>query len=129
MDVSEELSSFWKEWHLSTLTSLRANGLPHVVPVGVMVDEKLELARVICSRSSVKAHNVKLAGESGATVAVSQVDRGRWSTLEGIAIIKEDEASVREAENRYAERYGRQPAPNPERIVIEISVKRRLGMR
>ncbi|WP_020668759.1 PPOX class F420-dependent oxidoreductase [Amycolatopsis nigrescens] len=128
MTASDELFEFWSEWHLSTLTTLRPGGSPHVVPVGVTVDEEFGVARVICSRGSVKARNVRAAGEPGAPVAVSQVDRGRWSTLEGTAVLREDEESVRDAENRYAKRYGRQPRPNPERVVIEISLHRRLGM-
>jgi len=126
--ASTELRGFWREWHLSTLTTLRSNGFPHVVPVGVTVDEEFATARIICSRGSVKARNVYAAGPSGARVAVSQVDRGRWSTLEGIAVVREDTESVRDAEARYAERYGRQPGPNPERVVLEIAINRRLGM-
>ena len=38
----------------------------------------------------------------------------------------EDEASVRDAEQRYAARY-RQPRPNPERVVIVLDVDRVLG--
>ncbi|HVV09207.1 PPOX class F420-dependent oxidoreductase [Amycolatopsis sp.] len=127
-EPTEQLREFWSEWRLATLTTLRANGSPHVVPVGVTVDEKFRTARVICSRGSVKARNVRAFGESGARVAVSQVDRGRWSTLEGTAVLREDADSVRDAENRYAERYGRQPRPNPERVVVEIAIDRRLGM-
>ncbi|GAB2994567.1 PPOX class F420-dependent oxidoreductase [Amycolatopsis acidiphila] len=126
--MSNELREFWSEWHLCTLTTLRGDGSPHVVPVGVTVDEKFEVARVICSRGSVKARNVRAAGEAGARVAVSQVERRRWSTLEGIAVVREDPESVRDAEDRYAARYGRQPRPNPERVVIEITLTRRLGM-
>jgi PPOX class probable F420-dependent enzyme len=126
--MTDELREFWSERHLCTLTTLRADGSPHVVPVGVTVDEKFEVARVICSRGSVKARNVRAAGEAGARVAVSQVDWGRWSTLEGTAIVREDPESVRDAEDSYAVRYRRQPRPNPERVVIEITVDRRLGM-
>jgi PPOX class probable F420-dependent enzyme len=126
--MSPELRDFWSEWHLSALTTLRPDGTPHVVPVGVTVDEKFEVARVICSRGSVKARNVRAAGEAGAPVAVSQVDRRRWSTLEGVAVVREDPESVRDAEDRYAVRYGRQPRPNPERVVLEITINRRLGM-
>jgi PPOX class probable F420-dependent enzyme len=129
VSASEELVEFWKEWHLSTLTTLRPDGSPHVVPVGVTVDEEFQVARVICARSSVKARNVQHAGDAGTSVAVSQVDRGRWSTLEGVAVLKEDANSVHDAENRYAARYGRTPTPNPERVVIEISITRRLGIR
>lgn len=126
--MSPELRDFWSEWHLSTLTTLRADGSPHVVPVGVTVDDEFEVARVICSRDSVKARNIRAAGADGAPVAVSQVDRRRWSTLEGIAVVREDPESVRDAEARYAVRYGRQPRPNPERVVLEITINRRLGM-
>lgn len=126
--VSAELALFWHERHLSTLTTTREDSSPHVVPVGVTVDEEFAIARVICSRGSVKARNVRAAGEAGARVAVSQVDWRRWSTLEGIAVVREDPESVADAEARYAERYGRQPRPNPERVVIEIRIRRRLGM-
>ncbi len=61
-------------------------------------------------------------------MAVSQVDRARWSTLEGIAVVREDPESVADAEARYAARY-RTPRPNPERVVIEIAVTRVLGSR
>jgi pyridoxamine 5'-phosphate oxidase family protein len=32
--VSAEFRAFWTERHLATLTTLRADGTPHVVPVG-----------------------------------------------------------------------------------------------
>ena len=127
--VAAELRGFWRERLLSTLTTLRPNGSPHVVPVGVTVDDEFAVARVICSRGSVKARNVRAAGESGARVALSQVDHRRWSTLEGVAFVREDEESVRDAEARYAARYGRKPRPNPERVVLEIVIDRTLGMR
>lgn len=41
-------------------------------------------------------------------------------------MIRQDAASVADAERRYAERY-RQPRENPERVVIEITVLRALG--
>ncbi|PXY30469.1 acyltransferase [Prauserella coralliicola] len=125
---SDELIEFWRERHLGTLTTLRADGSPHVVPVGVTVDEALEVARVICSRGSVKARNVWTAGAGGARVAVTQVDGRRWSTLEGRAVVRDDPESVRDAEARYAARY-RTPRVNPQRVVIEITIERRLGLR
>ncbi|WP_116051783.1 TIGR03618 family F420-dependent PPOX class oxidoreductase [Amycolatopsis palatopharyngis] len=127
--ATDDLREFWSEWHLCTLTTLRSDGTPHVVPVGVTVDEDFAVARVICRTGSVKARNVRAAGADGAVVAVSQVDRRRWSTLEGRAVVREDPDSVRDAEQRYARRYQRTPQPNPERVVIEITVDRRLGMR
>ncbi|QWF80049.1 pyridoxamine 5'-phosphate oxidase family protein [Amycolatopsis sp. CA-230715] len=128
MMPSEQLREFWTERHLATLTTLRASGLPHVVPVGVTIDDGFAVARVLCSRGSVKARNVFAAGEAGAPVAVSQVDGRRWSTLEGRAVVRADAESVRDGEIRYAERYGRQPRDNPERVVLEITITRGLGM-
>lgn len=125
---SPQLAEFWRERHIATLTTPRADGTPHVVPVGVTVDEEFAVARVICSGDSVKARNVRRAGPEGAPVAVSQVDGRRWSTLEGRAVVAEDPASVTEAERRYAERY-RTPRVNPRRVVLEITLTRRLGMR
>ncbi|TVT50593.1 TIGR03618 family F420-dependent PPOX class oxidoreductase [Amycolatopsis rhizosphaerae] len=126
--MSEELRRFWAERLLSTLTTLRGDGSPHVVPVCVMVEEDLTVARVICSRGSAKARNVRAAGEGGARAAVCQVDGRRWSTLEGVAVVREDPESVRDAEARYTARYGKPPRPNPQRVVIEITVDRRLGL-
>jgi len=58
---------------------------------------------------------------------VSQVDGGRWSTLEGTAVVREDPEAVAEAVRRYALRY-RRPGVNPERVAIEITVRRVLGL-
>jgi PPOX class probable F420-dependent enzyme len=122
----EGFVEFWRERHLCTLTTVRAAGTPHVVPVGVTLDVEAGLARVISSRGSHKVRQVLAAGGGGAAVAVCQVDGPRWSTLEGRAVVREDAEAVAEAERRYALRY-RTPRPNPERVVIEIRVERVLG--
>ena len=57
---------------------------------------------------------------------LSQVDGGRWLSLEGIASVNREPDAVRDAEVRYAQRY-RTPKPNPQRVVIEVLVKRVLG--
>jgi PPOX class probable F420-dependent enzyme len=121
-----DFRAFWTERHLATLTTVRPDGTPHVVAVGVTVDFDAGLARVITFASSVKARLVRAAGEAGIPVAVCQLDGPRWSTLEGRAILRDDPESVRDAENRYAARY-RQPKPNPRRVVLEIAVTRVLG--
>lgn len=119
--------AFWQERHLCTLTTPRADGSPHVVPVGVTYDPSAGLARVITNRASAKAGHVTAAGADGARVAVCQVDGRRWATLEGRATVSADPSHVAEAERRYAERYGRQPSPNPSRVVIEIRLTRAMG--
>ncbi|WP_030245625.1 MULTISPECIES: pyridoxamine 5'-phosphate oxidase family protein [unclassified Streptomyces] len=119
--------SFWRERHVCTLTTLRPDGTPHVVPVGVTYDPAARLARVIANKASAKVRHVLAAGERGATVAVCQMEGRRWATLEGRAFVHSDPDRVAEAERRYAERYGRTPSPNPARVVIEIQLTRAMG--
>ncbi|MDO0926595.1 TIGR03618 family F420-dependent PPOX class oxidoreductase [Streptomyces sp. TG1A-8] len=123
----EPYLAFWRERHLCTLTTLRPDGSPHVVPVGGTFDPGARLARVITNRTSAKVSHVLAAGPEGARVAVCQVAGPRWATLEGRARVRTEPERVREAERRYAERYGRTPGPNPARVVIEIEVERALG--
>ena len=70
---------------MCTLTTLRPDGTPHVVPVGVTYDPEARLARVITSKSSAKVRHVLAAGPDGARVAVCQMEGRRWATLEGRA--------------------------------------------
>ncbi|OAH09590.1 pyridoxamine 5'-phosphate oxidase family protein [Streptomyces jeddahensis] len=119
--------SFWRERHLCTLTTLRPDGTPHVVPVGVTYDPEAGLARVITNKSSAKVGHVLAAGPEGARVAVCQVDGRRWATLEGRATVHTEASRVAEAERRYAERYGRTPSPNPDRVAIEIRLTTAMG--
>jgi len=124
------LSDFWAERHLCTLTTLRRDLSPHVVPVGVTFDADRMLARVITGGASQKVRNLEQAaagGDVAATrVAVCQIDGRRWSTLEGTAQVSRDPDEVAEAVARYAQRY-RQPRVNPERVVLLIDVTRVLG--
>lgn len=114
---------FLTERHLATLTTLRADGTPHLVPVGVTYDAATGIARVITSGASAKARHVR---NGHGRVAVCQVDGRRWLTLEGTAQVRDDAASVADAVARYTERY-RRPRENPARVVIEIAVDRVLG--
>ncbi len=114
---------FLTERHLATLTTLRADGSPHVVPVGVTYDAATGTARVITSGTSAKARHIRSGHQR---VAVCQVEGRRWVTLEGTAVVRDDPAAVADAVARYAQRY-RQPRENPRRVVLEISVDRVLG--
>jgi F420H(2)-dependent biliverdin reductase len=127
-DLGDDLLTFLAERHLATLTTLRPDGTPHVVPVGVTYDPGTRTARVITSGGSAKARHVRDGHvlDGGARVAVCQVDGRRWVTLEGTAVVRDDAASVADAVERYARRY-RQPRENPARVAIEISVDRILG--
>ncbi len=121
-DLPETVTTFLTERHLATLTTLRADGSPHVVAVGFTWDDSAALVRVITTRSSVKVRNARLGGRA----VVAQVDGRRWLALEGVARVSADADEVADAEQRYAGRY-REPRPNPERVVIQIAVDRILG--
>lgn len=116
--------AFWTERHICSLASVRPDGTPHLVPVGAVYDPSTGVARIITSGTSTKARRILRAGTL--PVAVTQTDRARWTTLEGMARVNQDPEAVADAERRYAARYG-EPRPNPLRVVIEIEVRRVLG--
>ena len=118
-----ELQQFWTERHLCTLTTLRADGSPHVVAVGATLDPAAGLARVISSSTSAHVRHIR-AGQQ--RVAICQVEGPRWTTVEGLAVVRDDPSSVSDAEKRYAARY-RVPRPNPARVVIEVTITKILG--
>jgi F420H(2)-dependent biliverdin reductase len=120
---SEAVRQFLTERHLCTLTTLRKDGSPHVVPVGATLDEPAGLIRVISSRGSAHVRHVA-AGQD--RVAICQVDGARWITVEGRARVLSTPDAVDEAVRRYAARY-RQPRVNPERVVIQVSITKVLG--
>lgn len=121
-EIPAPLLAMWTERHLCTLTTLRKDGRPHVVPVGVALDVEERCAWVITSAGSVKARHVLRDAGTG-EVAACQVDGARWSTLEGTAELRDDAASVARAVERYASRY-RQPRENPARVALRIEVRR-----
>ena len=123
LDRGAAFADFWTERHLCTLTTVRPDGTAHVVPVGATLDQAAGIARVITSAGSRKA---RLVAAGATNVTLCQVDGRRWSTLEGAAVVRREADQVADAERRYAARY-RTPRPNPERVVLEILVRRVLG--
>jgi PPOX class probable F420-dependent enzyme len=123
--LPEAALGFLTERHLATLTTLRADGSPHVVAVGFTFDPDHALVRVITFAAARKVRNV-IGGGGVGRAAVCQVDGRRWLTLEGRATVTDDPARVAEAVRRYAERY-RQPGERDDRVAIEIVVDRVLG--
>ncbi|MFD3332201.1 TIGR03618 family F420-dependent PPOX class oxidoreductase [Streptomyces sp. NPDC058700] len=126
--AASEGDTFWQERRTCFLTTLRPDGTPHLVPVGVTYDTETRIARVISDGASKKVRNIRAAQAAGvdAVVSVGQAEGRRWCSLEGTAVIKDDPASVADAERRYTERY-KTPRVNPNRVVIEITVTRALG--
>lgn len=122
--ISDELLAFWRERHLCTVTTLRPDGSPHTVPMGVVLDADRGYAWAITSGSSQKVRNLRRGSDP--RVSVCQVDGRRWSTLEGTAEVLDDPGSVAEAERRYAERY-KVPRENPARVALRITLTGLLG--
>jgi hypothetical protein len=77
--LTNDAIAFLTERHLAMLTTLRADGSPHVVAVGFTFDPKTHLARVITTGGSQKAVN---AAEGGVAV-LSQGAGARWRSLAG----------------------------------------------
>lgn len=121
-DITPEMLTFLSEYHLASLTTLRADGSPHVVPVGFSYDHALRTVRIITFASSAKYKNALRGGRA----VVSQVDGGRWLTLEGTVSGTADPARVALAVQGYAARY-RQPGEREDRVAIEIAVDRVMG--
>ncbi|WP_313277535.1 PPOX class F420-dependent oxidoreductase [Timonella senegalensis] len=119
LHLTPEQRVFVMERHLATLTTLRADGTPHVVPVAFTWDADKGVARITTKRSSVKARNARGYSGQPPRVALCQVDGGRWITIEGTSTVIEDTEVIADAVKRYAVRY-RPLEADPERIVIEV---------
>lgn len=119
-----EVLAFLREYHLASLTTVRPDGRPHVVPVGFSYEPDERLARVITFASSTKAR--LLAAHPDAPAALSQVDGGRWLTLTGTAVVTDDPDRVAAAIAGYTTRY-RVPSDRPDRVAIEVRVDEILG--
>jgi len=121
--LTPEQHVFVTERHLATLSTLRADGSPHVVPVGFTWDPDAGVVRITTKVTAVKARNAQRLGPAGERprAAVCQVDGGRWVTLEGTIELRTAADEVAEAVRRYARRY-RQLEENPERAVLVLTV-------
>jgi PPOX class probable F420-dependent enzyme len=121
-NLPTEVTAFLQERHLATLTTLRGDGSPHVVPVGFSYDAEAQLVRIITAANSVKARNAARGGRA----AVSQVDGARWLTLEGVASLATSPEEVAHGEAAYSSRY-QQPRERSDRVVIHITVDKIMG--
>ena len=123
--LTPEQRVFVTERHLATLSTLRADGSPHVVPVGFTWDDDLGVLRITTNVTSVKARNLAAGTPDGgpARGAVCQVDGGRWITIEGPTTVVDDPEEIAEAVRRYGTRY-RVLEPNPRRVVLRMTADR-----
>lgn len=118
--ITDEALAFLREYHLATLSTLGRDGRIHSVPVGITYDDGV--VRVIGRRGSQKFLNAQRSGRA----SVNTVDGRRWISFEGPARVEESADAVARAVDLYTARY-RAPSPNPERVVLEITVERVLG--
>lgn len=123
--LTPEQHVFLLERHLGTLTTLRPDGSPHVVPVAFTWDADAGVVRLTTHEGSVKVRNLERAGGSG-RVAICQVDGGRWLTLEGVAVVSRNGADLAEAVRRHRVRYPSLERAD-DRLVITVAVDRVLG--
>jgi len=121
-DLTPSQLEFMRENLLATLTTLRADGSPHVVPVGFTSDTDNNIVRVITFAKSMKARHAAQGGRA----VVSQDDRGRWLTLEGTVRLRTEADVVAKAVEAYAARY-RQPKVREDRVVVEITIDKVMG--
>lgn len=122
IDLDDADLDFLAERHLGTLTTLRADGRPHVVAIAFSFDPATGTARIISNAASQKIRNVERTGWA----VVAQVDGPRWLSLEGPAVVERDPGAVAEAVAGFERRY-RPTSENPRRVAIAISVERILG--
>jgi len=125
--LDDAVLAFLAERHLATLTTLRPDGTPHVVPIGFSFDAEHGLVRIITFEGSRKVRNLDAAaaGPAGRAV-ICQVDGGRWLSLEGPATVTRDPTGIAAAVAGYASRY-REPGERVDRVAVEVRVDRVLG--
>lgn len=123
-DPGDDVCAFLAEYHLASLTIVKADGSPHVTAVGFTYDPATRTARVITWADSWKAKHV--AKLNKAEAAICTVDGGRWLTLSGTATVTALADAVAEGVRRYGERY-RPPKERDDRVVIEIVVDKIVG--
>ncbi len=122
VELPPEALAFVAERHLATLTTLRADGRPHVVPVGFTFDAADQRIRIVTRAHSVKARNAA----RGSVGHVCQVDGGRWLTLEGHCELRTDDEAAARCGQMYEARYGHPPR-RPGWASLEIVIDRWMG--
>ncbi len=121
-DLDDDVRQFLTDRHLATLTVLRADGTPHVAPVGFSYDPSERIARIITWDGARKVRHAEASGRA----AVCQVDGGRWLTLEGTIRVAREPDAVARAVDAYTQRYS-PPRERDDRVALELSVERMMG--
>ncbi len=88
---------------IASFATTRKDGRPHVASVGYTYDPVDAIVRVVTKPFSQKVRNV----EAGSSAALNQIDGMLWIQLQGPARVLHDPASLADAYERFAARYGR----------------------
>lgn len=124
--LTPEQRVFLTERHLGTLTTIRPDGTPHVVPVAFTWDDVAGCALITTRDGAAKVRNIEQDVDAPARGALCQVAGGRWLTLEGVLTVSRVPAEIAEAERRHAVRYP-PLEPEPERVLVRLLVDAVLG--
>lgn len=118
--ITEEAHQFVTDYHLATLSTMSRSGAIHVVAVGFTLHEGV--VRIITSDGTQKVRNI----ERDPRATVAQVEKARWLSIAGRAVIERDTDAVAFAVALYSQRY-RPPRENPKRVVIRIEPEKVMG--
>ena len=121
-NLPDSIEDFLSTRAFGALNSIDETNNIHTAVVGFhfnMIDNKI---RIISQKNSKKVKNIKQNDH----VSLSQIRENKWLSFIGTAKIKYDEESIKQATDAYTLRY-EQPSENPDRVAIEISVKKILG--
>ena len=121
-NLPDSIEDFLSTRAFGALNSIDETNNIHTAVVGFhfnMIDNKI---RIISQKNSKKVKNIKQNDH----VSISQIRENKWLSFIGTATIKYDEESIKQAMDAYTLRYEK-PSENPNRVAIEISVKKILG--
>lgn len=118
-ELHREQLEFLQERAYATLTTLRRDGSPHVVPVGFTWWPDEAMALICVPAVSQKTTNAARGGAA----ALCQAAGHRWLTLEGQLVLHRSHDWVERAVDGYRQRYGR-IGNTRERAVIALHVDR-----
>ncbi len=121
-NLPDSIEDFLSTRAFGALNSIDETNNIHTAVVGFhfnMIDNKI---RIISQKNSKKVKNIKQNDH----VSLSQIRENKWLSFIGTATIKYDEESIKQAMDAYTLRYEK-PSENPNRVAIEISVKKILG--
>ena len=121
-NIPKSIEEFLSTRAFGSLNSIDKTNNLHTAVVGFHFDKNKKIIRIISQKKSIKVKNII----QNNNVSLSQIRDNKWLSFIGTATIKYDQESIKLASDAYTLRYEK-PSENPDRIAIEISVKKILG--